>query len=266
MKIDKILAMLLAAAVLVSGAVGCGGQSLAKADNKTKPTEPEPFETEFYVQFEINKYADRVEIVELFNEASQLVIPDFIAGLPVTKLCDEAFKGHKELRSVTIPETVSEIGAEAFSGCKGLTKITVPSSVKRMGKDVFAGCSHKLTVSVLADHALYEEGALGAADQGIELLVKPNSTALEYAKANGISYRFTGVKGDVNHDGVVDAIDASCVLAEYSATVTKGGGTFDEETKELADVNNDGRVDSLDASLIFAYYSQSSSGGVPTWD
>ena len=44
------------------------------------------------------------------------------------------------LTSVTIPETVTSIGACAFYGCSGLTSVTIPKSVTSIGNYAFYGC------------------------------------------------------------------------------------------------------------------------------
>ncbi len=61
--------------------------------------------------------------------------------------------------------------------------------------------------------------------------------------------------GDVNSDGQVSAIDASDVLACYSAVSSGGESTISGSDKAAADVNNDGLIDASDASTILAYYS-----------
>lgn len=71
--------------------------------------------------------------------------------------------------------------------------------------------------------------------------------------------------GDVNHDGLVDACDASYVL-EYYSTVSTGGEWDRRMPYDLADVNRDGLVDACDASAILAYYSELSVGtATPLW-
>ena len=66
--------------------------------------------------------------------------------------------------------------------------------------------------------------------------------------------------GDVNGDGMIDAIDASNLLANYANYST---GT-DHPTNDdilVSDVNGDGMVDAIDASNILAYYAFTSAGG-----
>ena len=42
----------------------------------------------------------------------------------------EAFYGRTDLRSIVIPDSVTEIGYDAFSGCTGLTSIVVSGGNK----------------------------------------------------------------------------------------------------------------------------------------
>jgi len=64
-----------------------------------------------------------------------LVIPDGI-----TEIGDYAFAG-TQITSVTLPPSVTRIGANAFRDCKQLTSVNIPSSVTRMtfGGSAFNG-------------------------------------------------------------------------------------------------------------------------------
>lgn len=64
--------------------------------------------------------------------------------------------------------------------------------------------------------------------------------------------------GDVNGDGIIDAVDASEVLACYARTSTGQESGFSEKQKEAADVDGNGIIDSVDASDILAYYAYAS--------
>lgn len=58
--------------------------------------------------------------------------------------------------------------------------------------------------------------------------------------------------GDVDSNGVIDPLDAVSILSEVALTAT-GGGTASEEFKKYADVNNDNLVNAGDASIVLAY-------------
>ena len=71
--------------------------------------------------------------------------------------------------------------------------------------------------------------------------------------------------GDVNQDNVIDADDASYVLAEYARTATSKPSEFSEAQRLAADVNEDNVIDSDDASRILAYYAAVATGKVPSF-
>ncbi|MDE5854065.1 MAG: hypothetical protein K2H19_03280 [Ruminococcus sp.] len=66
--------------------------------------------------------------------------------------------------------------------------------------------------------------------------------------------------GDVTNDMIIDANDASEILATYSILSTNGTVSISESAQKAADVNSDTFIDSNDASEILAYYSYISTG------
>src|ERR1017187_8947150 len=57
--------------------------------------------------------------------AGDLIIPSSTNGLPVTGVAPWAFNYYTSLTSVTIPDSVTNIGSYAFGDCPNLTTITV---------------------------------------------------------------------------------------------------------------------------------------------
>ena len=76
-----------------------------------------------------------------------------------TKIGQNAFNGHANLSSITIPATVTEIEPYAFSACKGLTSITIPDSVTRIGNGTFGSCTG-LTKAIISENVTVIEGSL----------------------------------------------------------------------------------------------------------
>lgn len=70
----------------------------------------------------------------------------------------------------------------------------------------------------------------------------------------------TGLLGDINNDGLIDAVDSSFILGEYSSLSTYRMSILNDAEKKLADVNKDGFIDSVDASYILMYYAYVSNG------
>ena len=72
--------------------------------------------------------------------------------------------------------------------------------------------------------------------------------------------------GDINSDGLVDAVDASLILAEYARLSTGSDYSFSENQIAAADANSDGLIDAVDSSLVLAYYAYLSTGGTITFE
>ncbi len=60
-----------------------------------------------------------------------------------------AFENCTELKEITIPNTVREIGDRAFYGCTGLTDVVIPESVSKIGDSAFYGCTNMKKLSIL---------------------------------------------------------------------------------------------------------------------
>ena len=65
--------------------------------------------------------------------------------------------------------------------------------------------------------------------------------------------------GELNDDGIIDAVDAAMVMQEYAATSAGKQGKLDCNKRARADMNNDELVDAVDASIILAIYADNSS-------
>lgn len=64
---------------------------------------------------------------------------------------NRAFKGCKKLEKVVLPDNVEEIGTEVFQACRSLRSITLSKDLRRIGFGAFSGCV-KLEEIVLPDN------------------------------------------------------------------------------------------------------------------
>lgn len=71
---------------------------------------------------------------------TDIVIPSFYNGLPVKDIGDGAFSFCNRLKSVVIPNTVTNIGMFAFEECSSLTSVVIPNSVTSIGRTAFIKC------------------------------------------------------------------------------------------------------------------------------
>lgn len=65
-----------------------------------------------------------VTITKYTGTESTVILPSTINSWPVTKIGEAALKDNTTITSVTIPDSVTEIGANAFAGCTNLTSVT----------------------------------------------------------------------------------------------------------------------------------------------
>ena len=72
-----------------------------------------------------------------------IVIPESISELG---WC--IFRGCKALTSVTLPDSLESIGSEAFNDCDGLTMIAFPEALKNIGHRAFIGCDGLTSITI----------------------------------------------------------------------------------------------------------------------
>lgn len=73
---------------------------------------------------------------------------DIIIDKRTKLIAAEAFKDHKSLQHISIPDSVTSIGYQAFEGCSSLQGVTIPDSVASIESAVFYECSclHDVTI------------------------------------------------------------------------------------------------------------------------
>ena len=81
---------------------------------------------------------------------SNIVIPTTYKGGAVVGIVNDAFYANQNLTSITIPDTVTKIGARAFSNCPNLTSVMIGDGVTSIGEEAFYTCSN-LTSVVIGD-------------------------------------------------------------------------------------------------------------------
>ncbi len=85
----------------------------------------------FYVQEGILKLKPSVVLPDTFT------LPSQISGQSYTKLNDSIFSEIENIKSVTIPSGVEDIGEQAFSGCSNLETVVIPDTVTKIGRKCF---------------------------------------------------------------------------------------------------------------------------------
>lgn len=77
-----------------------------------------------------------------------VTIPDAVAGQAVIGLDSFLFRNNTEITSISLPDTLTEIGSNAFEGCSALETVTVPDNVTRIQGNAFYDCSSLISVKL----------------------------------------------------------------------------------------------------------------------
>lgn len=111
------------------------------------------------------------ELVGLYSNVIELVIPDTYNGLPVVSIAEKALSGRSSITSITMGENVEVIndrafynltaleslylndgleviGEAAFQSCRALTSVIVPDTVYSMSDNAFAYCRGLVSVTL----------------------------------------------------------------------------------------------------------------------
>ena len=92
---------------------------------------------------------DKLKYVNIPRDAEVNVHGDFLESVYIVdgvKVLDSIWSPN--LKSITIPNSVTEIGDFAFSRCTSLTNITIPESVLEIGEAAFWNCTGLLNIDV----------------------------------------------------------------------------------------------------------------------
>lgn len=86
--------------------------------------------------------------------SGEVVVPEEVERMGrtyrVVEVAEDAMRGCKGLRKVTLPSSVRRIGKNAFSGCSELTSVVMPAGIDTIHESTFENCVNLVSV-VLPD-------------------------------------------------------------------------------------------------------------------
>ena len=200
----------------------------------------------------------------LYSE--ELTIPAEHNGRPVSAIVPYGFSGALNLKRVTLPGTLKEIGESAFLGASRLSEIVIPKSVTYVGKNAFFGCSSlsiKLEAETLPD--------------GWSAEFNPDGRELVLGYSSGSGVTSSGFRIEENSDGNIIITEyvgnaAFLEIPEYidgKAVVSIGSGAFRSKTdllcitlpKTLTEIKDGAFVECFKLLEIYNYSIVSVSAG-----
>ena len=105
------------------------------------------------------------------GENAHIEIPQVFRGLPVTSVASHAFADRKDLKSITIPDSVSHIGSYAFYNCTSLETLSLTDSVEEYEGGAIRQCTSLGVIEIHAHRGSYRILKDILADSGAELHV-----------------------------------------------------------------------------------------------
>jgi len=152
--IKRISAILLAAVLLFSGIpmAELGIESIF-ATNASAITlrNADKMHGDFVYNYADTVFKDEIIIKKYMGSEKDVIVPDYIEGLPVTELAGYSFSTSSNntysnqdclyIESVFLPDSVKKIGYEAFYGCENLKQIGMPEELETIGEAAFKNCT-----------------------------------------------------------------------------------------------------------------------------
>ncbi len=176
------------AAVILAMAIAVGAPA-AFAANVTAADEPTVAAQSVSGKYEYDILDDgTAEITGYTGSDTNLVIPSKIGGVNVTKIGNSAFYCCS-LVSVTIPDSVTEIGSWAFGACTSLVSVNIPDSVTEIGYGAFQDCTNLKRFNVDKNNTAYssQNGVLFNMDKTTLLQYPAGKTDKAYDISNSVT-------------------------------------------------------------------------------
>ena len=144
------------------------------------------------INYELNFNAHTAFVCHLDGKQQydgDIVIPSAVTyngtAYRITGIEDFVFDEDTNLTSITIPNSVADLGIGAFSGCTGLTSIAIPDSVTSIAMSAFSGCT-SLTSITIPDSVTSIESCAFEGCIGLTSITIPDSvTSIESCAFDG---------------------------------------------------------------------------------
>lgn len=169
--------------------------------------------------FEWRYMGETIQLKRYIGSGGDVVIPAVYEGLPVVSIASDAFRNIRNVKSVVIPDGVTEIGSRAFCestltdivipdsvtsialGCfqeSDITSVILPKRLKSIEKYLFMDCKKLVSVVIPDGMALIKESAFEGAVSLLDVTI-PGSV-LEIAKR--AFFGCTGLRNVIIGEGV----------------------------------------------------------------
>ena len=167
-------------AVSLAALNGCGcndgksaaGNQESKQGYEVVATQPD-LQNESFGFYILNE--KELMLTKYFGSETNITVPDTYQKYTVTTIGHSVFN-NDGIKSITVPESITDIQDYAFASNKGLTSVKLPSKLTHLGTNVFFYCSSLETIELPA--SLEKIDAFAFCASGLKTIVIPESNTL----------------------------------------------------------------------------------------
>lgn len=189
-------------------------------------------------------------LTSIGNYQPTVVVPSEIDGKKVVKIGGTEETGFRSrfVKSVVLPETVTEVGDYAFADCVLLEEVVfVGNATTKIGKYAFSGCVSLKKIDVPSNVTVIDDYAFAKAENGEDMTL----AAVNFKEDSKISRI-----GDYAFDGCVLLRDVTLgkVMSDFNHLAFAGSGAEDVSFYEGGRLKGvEGGVYSADGKILYFY-------------
>lgn len=220
----KILCAVIACAIGTS-ALCLGGCSSKKSDDAgytVETTSPDLVEGDFGF-FVLNQ--DEIMITEYRGTDKNVIVPNTCNGYKVAVIGASVFS-QKDIETVVIPDSVTEIQEYAFSSCYSLKTIKVSENLKLIGTNAFFNTPALEKIDFPA--TLEEIGVYAFCGSGLKSVTIPTNSALT-SLTDYVFYQCRNLKEVTLPDTVTDIKETTFASCPNSIVIKAPSGSYAEQ-------------------------------------
>ncbi len=99
-----------------------------------------------YLTYKLSADSSYYIVTGYVGAQTEISVPHLYDGLPVFVIMEEAFRDNTYIKSISMPNSIQEIGPYAFANCTALESIIIPTSVTNISPYTFSGCTALETI------------------------------------------------------------------------------------------------------------------------
>lgn len=177
----KIVSLFLVATIVFC-AIGIGMTNENTFDIAIKAEAAETF-IEGYYTYTVDD-SGNATITEVDTSISgDVIVPSILGGYMVRSIQYGTFRNCVNIKSVSIPDSVTRIGDQAFQGCSSLVEVELSANLMSLGDSVFRNCNSLESITVNSLNTMYSSDENG-------VLYNKNKTVLLWYPAGNIKTEF----------------------------------------------------------------------------